>query len=112
VQTDHFSRVQPRITNCWKGISAECRRIWEKYYWRWYYRNYRKLWQVPRKLNFWSKLVYKAAKELGFDLETLSMDNWLPEIETLEDLIKVANFGKEGLTTEELKTKIFYHGIH
>ena len=44
---------------------------------------------------------------LGFDMETLSVEHFLPGIETIGDLIAVAGMGHYGLGEEELNTKIY-----
>jgi hypothetical protein len=108
-QTHYFLEVQPRVNSCWQGVNADFRAVWNKFYNCWFDRNYWKGFN-PKAVgehNLWSKLVFGAAKELGFDLKTLSRDNWLPGVVTLEDFLKVADYGKEGLTPEDLMTRIF-----
>ena len=106
-QSEYFAEVQPRIANCWKGVSGDFQEVWEKYFGRWFGVNYLGDWRNPRKHNFWSKLIFRAAKVLGFDLESLSIEHFLPEVETLGDLITLTGMGHYGLGEEELKTKIF-----
>ncbi|MCF7919407.1 MAG: hypothetical protein K9N06_05790 [Candidatus Cloacimonetes bacterium] len=106
-QNDYFGKVQPRVTHCWSGAAAEFRQVWEKYYSSWFKVNSRKVGRVMRKHNLWSKLVYRAAKILEFDLETLNQENWLPGINTIGELIAVASMSNFGLTSQELETKLF-----
>ena len=104
---NYFYGVQPRVTACWSAADSAFRQVWNKYFWRWFDRNYIKTWKMTKIQNFWSKLVFMAGKALGFDLGTLSTTNFLPGVETLGDLILTANMGCYGLSEEELKTKIF-----
>ena len=108
-QSHYFLKVQPRVNLCWMAISGDCRIVWEKYYNRWFDKNYMKGLR-PKAVgphNLWSQLVFRAAKELGFDLETLSVEHFLPGVETIGELISVAGEGHYGLTSEELGTKIY-----
>jgi hypothetical protein len=108
-QSHYFLQVQPRVNQCWKGIRSDCRNVWEKFYNRWFDKNYMKG-QQPRAVgphNLWSKLVFKAAKALGFDLETLSVEHFLSGVETLGDLVKVCGMRRYGLSLEEMNVKIY-----
>jgi len=109
VQTHYFLRVQPRVNSCWKAMNAGCRVVWEKYYNLWFEANYRKKWHATGPQNLWSQVIFRAGKALGFDMESLSIEHFLPRVETIGDLIAVAGLGRYGLGEEELKTKIYYH---
>ena len=85
----------------------EFRQVWEKYHLRWFDANYRKNWKIVRQHNLWSKLIFRAGGILGFDLEELSPDNWLPGVETLGDLLEVCGMGIYGLSTTECSVRIF-----
>ena len=108
-QCDYFYGVQPRVTACWSVAAAGFKHIWEKYHIRWFDRNYMKNWKIVKTNNLWSKLVFQAGKVLGFDMETLTVEHFLPGVETIGDLIETANMGNYGLNIEELNTRIFYH---
>jgi hypothetical protein len=95
------------VTACWSAAAAGFRQVWDKYYIRWFDANYLKTWKITKMQNFWSKLVFKAAKTLGFDLKTLSVDNWLPGVETIGDLLLTTGMGSYRLNQEELNTKIY-----
>ena len=66
-QSAYFAEVQPRIASCWKGVSDDFQHVWEKYFERWFGVNYLGDWRNPRKHNFWSKLIFRAAKVLEFE---------------------------------------------
>ena len=112
-QTKYFCAVMPRILTCWKGVNSDFMSVWEKYYDNWFPANYRKSGRGKAigRHHLWSKMVFKAADVLGFDLKTLSVDNWLPGIETLGDLLNVADYGNYGLSTTECGVKIFNYGF-
>jgi hypothetical protein len=107
VHCDHFYTAQQNINNCWNAASAEFRKVWEKYHIRWFDANYRKDWKMVKQHNLWSKLVFRAGGILGFDLEEISPDNWLPGVETLGDLLEVCGMGYYGLGVCERNTPIF-----
>jgi hypothetical protein len=104
---DYFYEVQPRVTACWSAAATGFRQVWDKYYLRWFDANYLKTWKITKMQNFWSKLVFRAAGALGFDLKTLSVTNWLPGVVTIGDLLLTAEMGSYGLKQEELNTKIY-----
>ncbi|MCF7920625.1 MAG: hypothetical protein K9N06_11995 [Candidatus Cloacimonetes bacterium] len=106
-QSLYFLEVQPKVNHCWVNITADCRAVYEKFYNRWFEANYRKRWRATGPQNLWSKLVFAAARELGYDMKTLSPGNWLPGIDTLCELLKTAGFGKQGLSEEELRVDFF-----
>ncbi|MCF7919664.1 MAG: hypothetical protein K9N06_07100 [Candidatus Cloacimonetes bacterium] len=106
-QSEYFSKVQPRVMSCWKAAGREFHAAWEKYHIRWFDSNYRKFMKRTQIHNFWSHLVFRAAKKLGFDLETLSVENWLPGVETIGELLLTAKMGHYGLKPEELNVRIF-----
>ena len=108
-QSHYFLQVQSRVNQCWKGISTDFREVWEKYYNNWFDKNYMKG-HRPKAVgphNLWSHMIFTAARNLGFDLETLSMEHFLPGVETIGDFIDVAGEGQYGLTPKELETKIY-----
>ncbi|MCF7912525.1 MAG: hypothetical protein K9M99_08360 [Candidatus Cloacimonetes bacterium] len=108
-QSHYFLQVQPRVNQCWKGIKSDCRHVWEKFYKRWFERNYLKGMQ-PRAVgphNLWSQVVFRAGKSLGFDLKTLSVEHFLSGVETIGELISASGERHYGLTREELGTKIY-----
>ena len=76
---------------------------------KWYKDNFRLNDKVFNVVHLWIRVTFRAASELGFDLKTISVENWLPGIETIGDLILTANMGRYGLTEEELNTRIYYH---
>jgi hypothetical protein len=104
---DYFYTAQTQVMACWSASSGAFRRVWEKYHIRWFDANYRKDWKVVRQHNLWSKLVFRAGGILGFDLEELSPENWLPGVETMGDLLEVCGMGYYGLGVCERKTLIF-----
>ena len=97
------------VLQCWQEVSPQFTEVWQKYYNRWFPRNYRKggRGKAIGRHHLWSKAVFKAAQVLGFDLKTLSQKNWLPGIETLGDLLTVAGYEGYGITLEERNVKIF-----
>ncbi|MCF7912729.1 MAG: hypothetical protein K9M99_09385 [Candidatus Cloacimonetes bacterium] len=108
-QSHYFLQVQPRVNVCWKGIRLDCRNVWEKFYNRWFDKNYMKG-KHPRAVgphNLWSRLLFRAAKVLGFDLETLSVEHFLSGVETIGELLSASGVGSYGLTQAELRTKIY-----
>ena len=106
-QGDYFYTAQKQVNGCWKEAAVEFRQVWEKYHLRWFDANYRKNWKIVRQHNLWSKLIFRAGGILGFDLEELSPDNWLPGVETLGDLLEVCGMGIYGLSTTECSVRIF-----
>ena len=104
---DYFYTVQKRIMACWTATTPEFRKVWEKYHIRWFDDNYMKNWKIVKQHNLWSKLVFRAGRLLGFDLEDISPDNWLPGVETLGDLLSLCGMGFYGLKEEELNVRIF-----
>ncbi len=108
-ETDYFYEAQSRVNTCWKSSSPEFRQVWEKYHIRWFDAVYRRNWKIVKQHNLWSKLVFRAGGILGFDLEELSVDNWLWGVETLGDLLEVCGMGMYGLSEEECNLRIFNH---
>jgi len=106
-QSLYFFSLQSRVNDCWNAITSDFKKLWEKYHLRWFDRNYMKRWRITKTNNLWSKFIFLASKSLGFDMETLSVDHFLPGIETIGDLIAVTGMGRYGLGEEELKIKIF-----
>ena len=106
-QGDYFYTAQKRVNGCWNAAATDFRKVWEIYHLRWFDANYRKRWKIVRQHNLWSKLVFRAGGILGFDLEELTPDNWLPGVETLGDLLEVCGMGVYGLSEEELNVRIF-----
>ena len=108
-QTKYFCAVMPRILQCWKEVSPQFSEVWQKYYNIWFPLNYRKggHGKAIGRHHLWSKAVFKAAQVLGFDLKTLSQENWLPGIETLGDLLDTAGFSHYSMTQADLNVKIF-----
>jgi len=108
-QTQYFCAVMPKVLTCWQEVSPQFSEVWQKYYNRWFPQNYRKgkRGKAIGRHHLWSKAVFKAAQVMGFDLKTLSQDNWLPGIENLGDLLDTVGFGRYGLTQAELNVKIF-----
>jgi hypothetical protein len=108
-QTQYFCAVMPRILKCWQEVSPQFSEVWQKYYNRWFLLNYRKgkRGKAIGRHHLWSKAVFKAAQVLGFDLKTLSIDHWLPGINTLGNLLDTADFGRYGMTQAELDVGIF-----
>ena len=104
---DYFYTVQKRVNACWKVAATEFRKVWEKYHIRWFDANYKKNWKTVRQHNLWSKLIFRAGGLLGFDLEELTPDNWLPGVETLGDLLEVCGIGFYGLSEGECGVRIF-----
>ncbi|MCF7911476.1 MAG: hypothetical protein K9M99_03030 [Candidatus Cloacimonetes bacterium] len=108
-QTQYFCAVMPRVLACWQEVSPQFTEVWQEYYARWFPSNYRKrkCCKAIGRHHLWSKAVFKAAQLLGFDLKTLSQENWLPGITTLGDLLDRAGFGSYGLSQVERGVKIF-----
>lgn len=108
-QTKYFCEVMPKVLQCWQEVSPEFTEVWQKYYNRWFPLNYRKgkRGKAIGSHHLWSKAVFKAVQVLGFDLKTLSPENWLPGVETLGDLLDTAGFGRYGMTSAELNVGIF-----
>jgi hypothetical protein len=108
-QTQYFCAVMPKVLTCWQGVSSDFAEVWKVYYNRWFPANYRKCGRgrAIGRHHLWSKLVFKAADVLGFDLKTLYIEHWLPGIETLGDLLTVTGYDGYGLNLEELNVKIF-----
>ena len=92
-----------------KEVSPQFSEVWQKYYKRWFPLNYRKSGhgKAIGRHHLWSKAVFKAAQVLGFDLKTLSLANWLPGIETLENLLDTAGFSHYSMTNADMNVKIF-----
>ncbi|MCF7918697.1 MAG: hypothetical protein K9N06_02140 [Candidatus Cloacimonetes bacterium] len=108
-QSQYFCAVYPHITECWKAVSPEFREVWKQYHQNWYHAHYPENDKVFWFVQLWTRILFKAAAELGFDLLQLSPENWLPGIETLGDLIAAAGEGNYGLSQEELQTTF---GVH
>jgi hypothetical protein len=108
---DYFYTAQTQVMACWSAAAPEFRRVWEKYHIRWFDANYRKDWKIVKQHNLWSKLVFLAGGILGFDLEELSPDNWLPGVETLGDLLELCGMGYYGLGVCERNTPIFNYDL-
>ncbi len=106
-QTQYFCEVYPRISTCWQAVSIEFKKVWEKYHNQWLDVHFKKRRKGTGVLHLWTRLVFRAAAELSFDLEELSVDNWLPGVETLGDLLETAGETQYNLATEELATNIF-----
>ena len=108
VQSLNFLSLQSRVNSCWNTITPDFKDLWEKYHIRWFDRNYMKRWKITKTNNLWSKLIFQAASILGFDMETLSVEHFLPGVETIGDLIAVCGMGRYGLSAQELSVKIFF----
>ena len=106
-QGDYYYTAQKHVTGCWNASAVGFRQVWEKYHMRWFDANYRKNWKIVRQHNLWSKLVFRAGGILGFDLEDISPDNWLPGVETLGDLLEVCGMGVYGLSEKECNVRIY-----
>ena len=108
-QTQYFCAVMPRVMKCWQEVKPDFADVWQKYYNRWFPANYRKggRGKAIGRHHLWSKAVFKTAQVLGFDLKTLSIENWLPGIETLGDLLAIAGFRFYGMTEAELNVEIY-----
>jgi hypothetical protein len=104
--TDYFYTVQKRVNACWNATAGEFKEVLKKYCWRWFDGNYKRTEKIVKVHNLWSKLVFMAGGILGFDLEELSPDNWLPGVETMGDLLEVCGMGRYGLSGEELSVRI------
>ena len=107
VQTQYFCKVYPHIAECWKNVQSEFLSIWQIYYQRWFDAHNKEEITTTSRLNLWTRIVYRAAENLGFDLLTLSPKNWLPGISTIGDLLAAADEDNMGLTVEELNVKIY-----
>ncbi|MCF7919833.1 MAG: hypothetical protein K9N06_07965 [Candidatus Cloacimonetes bacterium] len=106
-QTQYFAEVVPLIVNCWNGVQPEFLEVWNKYHELWYKDNFKLNDKVFSVVHLWIRVTFRAAATLGFDLKTLSPENWLPEVETLDDLLLASEMGHYGLNQAELNTIIF-----
>jgi hypothetical protein len=105
--TDHFYLSQKQVNECWNSADVDFKEVLKKYCWRWFDGNYKRTEKIVKVHNLWSKLVFRAGGVLGFDLEELAPDNWLPGVETVGDLLEVCGMGEYRLSGEELKVGIF-----
>jgi hypothetical protein len=106
-QSRYFCAIYPHITDCWKAVSPEFQEVWKQYYQNWYQDHYPEKERATRMVHLWTHIIFRAAADLGFDLQQLSPENWLPGVETLGDLITAGSEGNYGLSPEELQRKIF-----
>jgi hypothetical protein len=106
-QTRYFCDVYPHITECWKNVQPDFMTVWRKLYQFWYEENIRDEIKAFTGLHLWTSIVFKAAANLSFDLNSLSPDNWLPGVITLGNLLTAGDIDKSGLSAEELNTNIF-----
>ncbi|MCF7912178.1 MAG: hypothetical protein K9M99_06600 [Candidatus Cloacimonetes bacterium] len=80
---------------------------WQTYQTRWLENHFRKIRKATGILHLWTSIVMRAAVELSFDLEHLAPDNWLPEIETLGDLVEAAGYIRYGVSDKVWEQEIY-----
>jgi hypothetical protein len=107
VQTRYFCDVYPHITECWKNVQPEFQTVWKKYHQQWFDENNKVKITTTTGLNLWTKILFRAASNLGYDLHTLRPDNWLPGIENIGDFLAAGDASCLGLSNEELTVDIF-----
>ncbi|MCF7920335.1 MAG: hypothetical protein K9N06_10540 [Candidatus Cloacimonetes bacterium] len=106
-QTRKFLSTYQRMLSCWKATAPEFNTVWKDYHKIWFRNNVRRYQRATNCLHLWTLAIHRAAAKLSFDLENLSVDNWLPGVQTLGDLLKAAGLAYYGLTEEKLGVEIF-----
>jgi hypothetical protein len=104
---NYFYEVQVRVSACWNAVSPAFRQTWSKYHIRWFDEEYRRDRKAVKQNNLWSRLIFFAGGILGFDLTELAVDNWLPGVNTLGDLLQICEMQPYGLSAAELEVDIF-----
>jgi hypothetical protein len=107
IQTRDFCAEYPQVATCWHQISDDFAAAWRRYHGLWLDKNIRKTVKGTSILHLWAKLIFGAAGELGFDLRELSVENWLPGVETLRDLLLISKEKNYGISEVDLDARIF-----
>ncbi len=107
LQSRVFLETYSRILNCWQATTPKFNRTWKDYHKVWLNENIRRTQRTTNSLHLWTRAIHKAAANLSFDLETLSVEHWLPEVNTLGDLLQAAGFHHYFIDKEKLAVVIF-----